>query len=68
MDILRSDRKGGEGGVSHLGPDRKQMWKFWFFFIVIWFLATQNTFHLIVSSLKNAFFMPIVKVNIAIHN
>ena len=26
----QADRKEGrEGGVSPLGPDRKQMWKFW---------------------------------------
>ena len=28
------------------------------FFIEMWFFDTQNTFHLIVKALKNAFFMP----------
>ena len=34
----QADHKGW--GVSHLGPDRKQMWKFWpTFFISIWFFS-----------------------------
>ena len=45
--------------VSHLGPDRKQMWKFWFFFIDIGFFDTQNTSFLIVKGLKNAIFTPL---------
>ena len=45
------------GGVSHLGPDRKEMWKFWpIFSIVFWFFDTQNTLHIIVRGLKHAFF------------
>ena len=47
-----------EEGGQPLGPDRKQMWKFWtIFFIEIWFFDTQNIFYLIVKGLKNAFFM-----------
>ena len=39
------------GGVSHNGPDRKQMWKCWpIFSIEFWFFDTQNTFYLIVGS------------------
>ena len=54
----QADRKGGGGGVSPLGPDRKKMWKFWLiFFIEIWFFDTQKTFFLIVRGLENAFFM-----------
>ena len=50
----QADRKGGGG--SHLDPDRKQMWKLWpIFFTGIWLYDTQNTFYLIVKSLKNAF-------------
>ena len=33
------ERRGGRG-VSHLGPDRKQLWKFWFFFqliLILWY-------------------------------
>ena len=49
-----------KGGISPLGPDRKQMWKFWsFFFIEIRFCYTQNTFYLIVMGLKNAYLMPL---------
>ena len=44
-DILRSGWPKGGGGVSHLGPDRKHMWKFWsIFFNGIWLYDTQNTF------------------------
>ena len=47
------------GRVSPLGPHRKQMWTFWLIFsIEIWCFDTQNTFHLIVEGLQNAFFMP----------
>ena len=46
------------GGISTLGPDRKQMWKLWpIFFIEFCFFNTQNTFYLIVRGLKNALFM-----------
>ena len=39
-----------------VGPDQKQMWKFWsIFFIEIWFFDTQNTFYNIVRGLKNVF-------------
>ena len=41
----QADRKGA-GGVSHLGRDQKQMWKFWPIF-------------LIVGGLKKAFFIPL---------
>ena len=48
--------RSGSGGVSHLGPDRKEMWKFWpIFSIVFWFFDTQNTLHIIVKGLKYAF-------------
>ena len=55
-DILRSGwLQGGEEGVSHLGPDCKQMLKFWpIFSIEVWFFDTQNIFYLIVRGLKNA--------------
>ena len=57
----QADHKREEGGgVSHLGPDRKQMWKLWrIFFNGIWLYDTQNTFYLIVRGLKNAFLMPL---------
>ena len=46
------------GGVSHLGPNRRHMWKFWSFFLIeIRLLDTQNTFYLIVKGLKYAFFI-----------
>jgi len=47
------------GGGSPLGPDHKQMWKFWtHFFIKIWLFDNHNTFDLIVRGLKNAFLYP----------
>ena len=53
--ILHISRS-GSGGVSHLGPDRKEMWKFWpIFSIVFWFFDTQNTLNIIVKGLKYAF-------------
>ena len=40
--------------------DRKKMWKIWpIFFNGIWLYDTQNTYHLIVRGLKNAFLMPL---------
>ena len=38
----QADHKGG-GGVSPIGPNRKQMWEFWpIFSIEIWFFVTQK--------------------------
>ena len=55
----QADRKGG-GSTKPVGPDRKQMWKFWpIFFNGIRLYDTQNTFYLIVRGLKNAFLMPL---------
>ena len=52
---VRLTGRGGREG-SPLGPDRKQMWKFWPISLKIWFFDTQNTFYLIVRGPKNAFF------------
>ena len=55
--VFWSYRKGG-WGLSPLGPDRKQTWKIWpILSIEIQFSETQNTFYLILRSLKNEFFV-----------
>ena len=65
---VRQTVRGG-GRVSHLGPDRKQMWKFWSFFIEIWFFDTLNTFYRIVGSQKMHFSCPFTSTvsEISIH-
>ena len=51
----QADRK---GGISPLGPDCKQMWKFWpILALKLDSLIPKKTIHLIVSVLKNALFM-----------
>ena len=51
LPLVPADRKGGGAGVSHLGPDRKQMWNFWSFFPVKFDSLTQKTHF-------NSHFMP----------